>query len=171
MTTNKMFIPLLEQTLKNFQQLEEDSNLPKKFSMKAITTEMSAIMKTFKDEKDVKKKGSGKKSAYNLFVKEQMEVVKTELPDLTNSERMTEIGRRWQQFKEDNPNYNELYEDKLNEENRKIDYVKSDSEEEVDTKKKTKKSAKKKSDSDDEVDTKKKTKKSAKKKSDSDDEE
>ena len=149
------------------------AKLPKKFSMKAITNEINMIVKSLKDEKidNKKKKGTGKKSAYNLFVKEKMEVVKTELPDLTNSERMTEIGRRWQQFKEDNPNYNELYEDKLNEENRKIDYVKSDSEEEVDTKKKTKKSAKKKSDSDDEVDIKKKTKKSAKKKIDSDDEE
>lgn len=128
MATNKMFTVVLQSVLEKFKEMEDDSQLPKKFSMKAITNEINMIVKSLKDEKidNKKKKGTGKKSVYNLYVKDNMEIVKDEFPDMTNSERMKEIARRWQEYKEKNPNYNELYAEKLIEANGKIDYVKSD---------------------------------------------
>jgi hypothetical protein len=155
MATNKMFISVIEKTLEIFKEKEENSDLPKKFSMKAITDEMNMIVKSLKDDKE-KKKGTGKKSAYNIFVKEQMAILKETEPELSNSEKMTKIGGLWKEFKEDNPNYAELYEAKLKEANGSSDddEKKSDDDEVVakTNKKSSKKKVEKKSDSSDDED-------------------
>lgn len=169
MATNKMFITVIEKTLEEFTKLEENSNLPKKFSIKAITDEMNKIAKSLKDGKE-KKKGTGKKSVYNIYVKEQMAILKEERPELSNSDRMSEIGARWQTFKEENPNYNELYEDKLKEVNGSSDDDDKNSDDVVakkNTKETKKKTTKKKVDIEDE----KKTDSSDDEKADSSDDE
>ena len=172
MATNKMFTTVIQKTLDEFIKLEENSNLPKKFSIKAITDKMNEIVKTLKDIKE-KKKGTGKKSVYNIYVQEQMVILKEELPGLSNSQRMTEIGTRWQKFKEDNPNYNELYEEKLKEansgsEDEKDKKKKEDSDDDEGVVAKSSKKKEKKEDSDDDEDV---VAKSSKKKEDSDDDE
>lgn len=50
MTTK--FIPILEKTLEKFKELEKNSNLPKKFSMKAITDVIMDIINTSDVEKE-----------------------------------------------------------------------------------------------------------------------
>lgn len=45
---------------------------------------------------DVRSRGP---TAYNLFMKEQIAILKTEMPNATQKERMAEVGKRWKDFK------------------------------------------------------------------------
>jgi hypothetical protein len=70
--------------------------------------------KVRKTKKVKKEEGEEKKkrepTAYNLFVKETMSVVREENPDMSRQDLMREVGRMWKEKK------GELVEDKKNEE-------------------------------------------------------
>ena len=57
-----------------------------------------------KKEKEEKEEGGEKKkrepTAYNLFVKEKMPLVKEEFPDLTRQDLMRKVGEMWKATKE-----------------------------------------------------------------------
>ena len=76
---------------------------------KMLTEVFKEIREAEKGEKKVRKKvkkeeGEEKKkrepTAYNLFVKETMPVVKEENPEMSRQDLMREVGRMWKEKKE-----------------------------------------------------------------------
>ena len=77
---------------------------------KMLTEVFKEIREGEKGEKKAKKKvkkeeGEEKKkrepTAYNLFVKERMSVVKEENPEMSRQDLMREVGRMWKEKKEE----------------------------------------------------------------------
>ena len=67
----------------------------------------SKAKKSSDDEENPKEKKPP--SAYNIFVKENMNAVKEEYPDLTNQQRMSKIGELWAIKKEENKVATEVF--------------------------------------------------------------
>ena len=105
MPKNSMFIQVLEGVLEEFKTRNENGKLPKKFSMNLIMESIREISNPLKEEKR-EKKGKGKITPYNHFVRENMSKVKDDFPKISGAERMVELGKRWQKHKIDNPDYN-----------------------------------------------------------------
>ena len=94
MTRKNQNIEVLEKILEIVK--EEKS---KKVTMKYLIERMKKLGKELKDISKEKNKGK-KLTEYNIFVKENMEKVKKENPNMSNNERMTHIGKLWREKKE-----------------------------------------------------------------------
>ena len=151
MVKDSIYITVVESVLDDLKTLQVNGELPNKFSIDFIMKKVRETSLPLKEEKKAKK-GTGKLSHYNIFVKDNMSKVVIENPTMTGSERMTEIGRLWQIYKSDNPNY------KTDE--KKTDDTKVDSDD--DKKEKTDDDDDKKTDDDDKKEKKKKEKKEKK---------
>ena len=96
MTKKNSNVDLVQQLL---DLISIDPNIPKKISMKYITDKLKDINKDKKEDKKINKKEK-KLTAYNIFVREQMILVKNSHPNMNNNERMTYIGKLWKENKE-----------------------------------------------------------------------
>jgi hypothetical protein len=141
---NSMIIAVVSDTLKHLQDLNEKSELPKKFSIAFITKHISEISKTYKKNKENNK--TGKKTVYNLFVQEYMPIVHDDNPELDNHERLKLVSEMWKEFKEENPDYRDMYAKKMEIANRNITKksIKEEKEIEIEMKKEEKKKEEKK---------------------------
>jgi len=99
---NKMFIQVIETCLEEFNELNNNSKLPKKFSMDLIMKKIRDISAPLKEEKR-EKKGKGNVTEYNLFVKEKMPIVRKENPEKKGNEHMKIVSQMWQEHKKKNP--------------------------------------------------------------------
>jgi cell fate (sporulation/competence/biofilm development) regulator YlbF (YheA/YmcA/DUF963 family) len=78
-------ITQLEKLKKKYDELNKKVNLNKKNNIE---------LKQFINKK--KKKRKGKKSGYNIFMKEQMEILKTN--NIKGKEAMKKIGPKWKKL-------------------------------------------------------------------------
>jgi len=147
-TVNAMFLAFL--SAENIQpllgELSEDSMEKLAAAWKEQENKLKKLLEKTKAKKpaDAPKKN---KSGYLFFCQEMRSVVKKENPDIKANEMMAELGARWKEMKENEPEEVEKYmemaaEDKTRYEEEMKNYVPSADEEEKPKEKKTKKTKK-----------------------------
>ena len=97
----------IEETLEHFKQLKINNMFPKSLTMKAVTSVLGEISRNDTSEKKIKKEKK-KPTAYNVFFGKNMNTIIKENPEMTHKERMGIMTEKWNEFKEENPNYKEL---------------------------------------------------------------
>ena len=90
-----------EQIITTFTEQVDTS---KEYTRVELSKMLTEIYNNLNKGKKAKGNGEEKKkkepSAYNLYLKEQMSVVKEEFPDLSGRELMKKIGKMWKEKKE-----------------------------------------------------------------------
>ena len=90
-----------EQIITTFtEQVDTDKEYTRAELSKMLTEIYNNLNKGKKAKGDGEEKKKKEPSAYNLYLKEQMPIVKEEFPDLPGRELMKKIGEMWKEKKE-----------------------------------------------------------------------
>lgn len=90
-----------EQIITTFtEQVDTDKEYTRAELSKMLTEIYNNLNKGKKAKGNGEEKKKKEPSAYNLYLKEQMSVVKEEFPDLSGRELMKKIGEMWKEKKE-----------------------------------------------------------------------
>ena len=117
-------------------KVEMDKEYTRSELGKMLTEVFKEIREDVKGEKKTKKKakkeegGEEKKkrepTAYNLYVKATMGVVKEENPEMSRQDLMREVGRMWKEKKEEGEKEEEVKKEEVKEEDVKEEDVKKE---------------------------------------------
>ena len=117
-------------------KVEMDKEYTRSELGKMLTEVFKEIREDVKGEKKTKKKakkeegGEEKKkrepTAYNLYVKATMGVVKEENPEMSRQDLMREVGRMWKEKKEEGEKEEEVKKEEVKEEDVKEEEVKKE---------------------------------------------
>ena len=106
-TNTQRVMTTTQQILTTFtSKVEIDKEYTRGELAKMLTEVFKEIREGEKGRKKVKKEEGGEKkkrepTAYNLFVKERMSVVKEDNPEMSRQDLMREVGRMWKERKEE----------------------------------------------------------------------
>lgn len=89
-----------EQIITTFTEQVDTSKEYTRVELSKMLTEIYNNLKGKKAKGNGEEKKKKEPSAYNLYLKEQMSVVKEEFPDLSGRELMKKIGEMWKEKKE-----------------------------------------------------------------------
>jgi len=89
-----------EQIITTFTEQVDTSKEYTRVELSKMLTEIYNNLKGKKAKGNGEEKKKKEPSAYNLYLKEQMSVVKEEFPDLSGRELMKKIGKMWKEKKE-----------------------------------------------------------------------